>query len=270
MTILRWAGGKSQLLPNIQPHFEHVEGRYYEPFIGGGAVMFSLNHRSVMADYNTDLVNFYRMVQLFPERVIEAFNRQRAIASTYEGYMTLRGWDKQPIESRPDQVEWAARFLTLNTLSFNGLMRYNKRGEFNAPPDPKRLGKPYDTNRILALSQKLQPIEIRRGDFEETIADARSGDAIYFDPPYDPLPGAKSFTTYTGKGFDWGDQVRLHDRANQLAGKGVRVVVSNAATDRILELWSDWRIKIVEARRNINSKGNGRGAISEMLAHAPK
>jgi DNA adenine methylase len=270
MTILRWAGGKSQLLPSIKPYFERIEGRYYEPFIGGGAIMFALNHQSIMADYNAELIDFYRMVQLFPTRVVAAFNRQRAIASTREGYLALRNWDRQPKESQPDKVEMAARFLTLNTLCFNGLMRYNKQGHFNVPPDPKRLGKPYDTDRILALSDRLQSIKIREGDFEETIADARAGDAVYFDPPYDPLPGANSFTAYTGKGFDWSDQVRLHDRANQLAGKGVRVVASNAATDRILELWSDWRIEIVEARRNINSRGNGRGAISEMLACAPK
>jgi DNA adenine methylase len=258
--ILKWAGGKSGLMSQLTPLFPKTYRKYFEPFIGGGAVFFSLDFSglSFINDLNTELIDLYETVRDEPQKLMTALD---ALSKQYceDFYYQLRS-------TKPDtRVDRAARTIFLNKTGFNGLYRQNSKGEFNVPFG-KRIQCPalYDRDNFLRASSLLQRATLSSIDFEELINQAGAGDFVYCDPPYEPLSRTSSFNAYHGSGFSHDDQRRLKDACIRAQQRGAFVVISNSAADFIKELYSDCQLTYIAARRAINSKGSSRGAIDEV------
>lgn len=246
---------------------------YFEPFVGAGAVLFDLQPpRAVINDANEELVNCYRVIQSNPEELIR-------LADEHEGrdskkyFYKLRSLDRKPGLDSLTDVERAARVIYLNKTCFNGLYRVNSSGYFNVPyrnhDKPPQI---VDPEVIRAVSRYLNEahVELRVGDFHEAVAGAGDGDFVYFDPPYDPVSQSASFTGYARGGFGEREQRSLKKLCDDLTGRSCRVLVSNSATEFIKDLFDDsarYTVCEVEARRNINSVGTGRGKVGELLIH---
>jgi DNA adenine methylase len=261
--FLKWAGGKSRLLRQYQPYFPTPErmGHYYEPFIGSAAVFFHLQPRpACLSDANGKLVEVYSIVQREVEALVEALQVHRNESSYY---YQVRAQDPVVL----DPVERAARLVFLNRTCYNGLYRENKKGEFNVPFG--RYSNPTICNarRLRSASRALQGVELMVGDFEEITGQARAGDFIYFDPPYAPLSATSNFTSYSRDGFGLDDQRRLAEIVHQLTARGCNIMLSNSDSPLIRELYGQrgYRTIPISARRNINSKGDRRGPVTELL-----
>jgi DNA adenine methylase len=261
--FVKWAGGKSQLLTQLHKRLPKRFNRYWEPFIGGGALFFSLRPSSgVIVDTNSELTTTYTVVRDDVEALIEELQQHRY---DREYFYLVREWDRRSDFASLPAVKRAARFIFLNKTCFNGLYRVNSKGHFNVPfgryDDPRIV----DPCNLRLCSQALQNTEIRLGNFlsiEESVA---QGDLVYFDPPYVPLSVTSSFTSYTKEGFRFEDQIALRDLCQRLAKKGAFVVVSNSASPFVEALYEGFSIHRVEATRAINSKAEKRGAIEELI-----
>jgi len=265
--FLKWAGGKRQLLPAIRPLVPSKFKRYYEPFIGGGAVFFDLMpQNAVINDLNQDLINCYLIVKDHSEELLEHVLTHNNNA---DYFYNLREADRSPKFSTFTPIERASRLLYLNKTCFNGLFRVNSQGQFNVPFGDYKNPTIAEPAVIRAVSQYLNQaqIEFRSQDFADVVADATKGDFVYFDPPYDPVSDTASFTGYNLNGFDRDEQKRLKATCDALTKKGVKVLLSNSATPFIEELYSTggYTIREIEARRNINSNSTGRGKVGEFL-----
>ncbi|MEL7020294.1 MAG: DNA adenine methylase [Bacteroidota bacterium] len=263
--FVKWAGGKRQLLAQISPFIPATFGTYYEPFLGGGAVLFHIQpQRCMINDINTEMINVYRMVQ---NRVEELIQILKTYKNESDFYYAIRSLDRSPNYDSMSAVERAARILFLNKTCFNGLFRVNRQGQFNVPFG--RYKNPNITNEdtLRAVSAFLQQsnCQLLNTDFAKAVQTATAGDFIYFDPPYDPLPGSPSFTDYTLSGFGQQDQERLKQTCDSLHKRGVKFLLSNSATNFIKELYGAYTVQIVRASRNINSVGKKRGKIDEVL-----
>lgn len=263
--IVKWAGGKSQLLPQIQKRIPSFV-TYYEPFLGGGAVLFALlPPRAVVNDQNRELINLYKVVK---EQLSQLLCELADYENNPEFYYWIRALDRDPAAfAKLTDVERAARTLYLNKTCFNGLYRVNSRGEFNTPFGFYKNPKFKDEAALGPVSVYLQNAEIQllSTDFEEALATATSGDFVYLDPPYDPLSATSNFTSYSKAGFGREEQLRLQKVCQELHGRGVKFLLSNSATDFIQELYQEFTMEIVPARRAINAQGKGRGTVSEVL-----
>jgi len=263
--ILKWAGGKRSLIPDIIDLFpaDYKNRTYHEPFVGGGAVFFKIRPRSgSINDINPRLINFYRVVRDKPEELIR---EARQYSYDEDSYYGLRGRFNQP--NLPD-VEEAALLLYLNKTAFNGLYRVNSKGEFNVPFGRYKNPKIVPERRIMSASRILRRVEMLNEDFSYITNYADKGDLCYFDPPYQPVSDTANFTSYSAEGFDLGEQRRLRDTCIELDGDGVLFVLSNSYVDPIREMYEEvdsFRIEIVQARRAISSKASTRGPINEIL-----
>ena len=259
--ILKWAGGKSSLLPKFLENFPQNFETYLEPFLGGASVFLSLSPRipAIINDSHPELFNLYSVLSLFPQELCEILDTYAAQYSQ-EFYYDLR---KSKIEN---SIERAARTLFLNKTGFNGLFRHNSKGEFNVPFG-KRQKCPtlYDLKNILLVSAKLRQAKLFQYDFEVIFSMSKAGDFIYCDPPYEPLSRTSSFNHYQGGGFSQYDQKRLYSCAKEAASRGVMVAISNSCSDFILNLYKEDKIFRIPARRSINSNGQKRGIIEEVL-----
>jgi len=263
--ILKWAGGKRQLLPEIINLFPKNYSNlvYHEPFVGSGAVFFTIEpKKGSINDTNPHLMNFFKMVRDMPEKLI-----QKASEYEYEKetYYKLR---EKFNEERLSDIERAALFLYFNKTGFNGLWRVNSKGKFNVPFGRYKNPTIVPENRIWDSSKILQNIEIKCTDFSYIIDFAERGDLCYFDPPYEPVSETAYFTSYTASGFDMKEQERLSETCHKLDEKGVHFVLSNSHVKQIVDLYEDnpnFQIKTVKARRSINSKADKRGAVNEIL-----
>lgn len=265
--FLKWAGGKRQLLPEIQKVLPKTFRRYFEPFVGAGALLFNLQHRNtVINDFNAELINCYRTIKREPEALIRLTQQH---PHTMEEFYRLRALDRRPDFQQLSNLERAARIIYLNKTCYNGLFRVNSRGQFNVPfgdyVNPRIIEAP--VIRAVSIYLNEANVEILQGDFADAVKGAKQGDFIYFDPPYDPLSDTSSFTGYSLNSFNRKAQKRLKETCDQLCDRGCKVLVSNSATDFIRNLYDNIRytIKEVEANRNINSVGSGRRKISELL-----
>lgn len=264
--FLKWAGGKTQLIPTLLEILPARNAIYFEPFIGGGAVFFALVaqggrfQRAVLNDWNKELADCYRAIRDFPDEVIEQL---KLLPYSKKVFLELRA--KMPQDFSP--CRRAARMIYLNKTGFNGLYRVNKAGGFNVPfgkfkSPPKIL----DEDNIHACAKVLnRRVSLFDGDFVPAVETAQSGDAVYFDPPYVPVNTTANFTSYTSDGFTIDDQHRLAASFRQLVGKGVAVVASNSDTDVVRELYKGFEIREIQARRSINSKGDKRGSVGELI-----
>ena len=261
---LKWAGGKRGLLSELLPRLPDDFARYHEPFVGGGALFFSLraagrlSSGAVISDLNPHLIQAYQAVRAEVEDVIEVLQ-----SHIYERdyYNEVRALDPATL----GQAQRAARFIYLNRTCYNGLYRVNRKGQFNVPIGRYKSPTICDADNLRAVSAALRGVEIRCEDFAGVVKRAERGDVVYLDPPYVPLNATANFTGYTSGGFDDGDQRRLAETFRQLAARGVSVVLSNSDTPPVHELYDDALIEQVMARRAINSKGGRRGKISEVI-----
>lgn len=258
--FLKWAGGKRGLLEQIRPHLPASYGRYYEPFVGSAALFFDQQpKRASLSDTNARLVATYRGLRDATDEVIE---RLRKLRHDRDEYLTIR---RRPIDGESDATI-AAWFIYLNKTGYNGLYRVNSRNEFNVPFGSYRNPTICDEPTLRACAAALRRADIRLGDFEDAARRARPGDLVYFDPPYVPLSTTSSFTSYTPDRFGPEAQVRLRDIASRLARRGVHVVLSNSSAKAVVELYrEEFDIVRIKARRSINSRGDGRRAITELL-----
>jgi DNA adenine methylase len=263
--FLKWAGGKSQLLKEISNFMPGEFNNYFEPFVGGGAVLFELHpYQAVINDTNPDLYNCYIVVRDYIEELIADLGRHQNDESYY---YKLRDIDLSEEYGLLSPVQRASRTIFLNKTCYNGLYRVNKKGHFNVPFGKYK--KPNIVNehvlRLVSSYLSENKIKILDTDFAEAVEEAASGDFIYFDPPYDPLSDTSSFTAYSSSGFGKDEQKRLRDVFVDLDKKGCKVMLSNSATDFILDLYKNYRVLFVSANRSINSVGTGRGKINEVL-----
>lgn len=267
MPILKWVGGKRQLLDSINPLIPECS-TYYEPFIGGGAVLFGRQpNKAVINDSNEELINVYRMIKEEPEELIAALSAHKE-QNCEEYYYTVRAWDrdKETYQTRTN-VERAARIIYLNKTCYNGLFRVNRAGEFNSPWG--RYKNPNITNEttIRSMSGYLNKanVTIRCGDYRDSLKGLRKGSFVYLDPPYMPLSTSSSFTGYTAAGFGEQQQRELKKQCDMLSKKGINFLLSNSCCDFIEDLYKDYIVERVAAKRAINAKGDKRGAIDEVL-----
>ncbi len=263
--ILKWAGGKRQLLPSLLKNIPEKFNTYYEPFIGGAALLislYSLNkiNESIISDTNTDLYNLYRIVKENPQQLINELNNLE-FKNNKDDYYNAR----ELFNSITGSVKRSALLIYLNRHGYNGLYRVNSNNKFNVPFGKyNNPGMPSPGN-IMALSELFQSCIIMNSDFELTVNNAKKGDFVYFDPPYMPLSKTSYFTGYTHSGFDEKDQERLAKIFHELSDKGVYVMESNSSTYFIKDLYKDFNLLEVDARRNINSVGTKRNSIKELI-----
>ena len=257
--VLKWAGGKTRLLPEILPRLPPRLGRYHEPFFGGGALFFRLQPRDAsLSDANEELITVYRSVRDDVERLIVELGRHRYEREYYYGMRALDPADLSDIER-------AARTIYLNRTCFNGLYRVNRRGQFNVPMGSYANPVICQADRLRAVSELLRHVDVRQGDYASCAEEAREGDFVYFDPPYQPISKTASFTSYTANDFGEADQAALADTFRGLTDRGVRCLLSNSDTPLIRELYEGFQVEAVLAPRAISRNGAGRRAVLEVL-----
>ncbi len=259
--FIKWAGGKRKLIPDFAPYFPPMQQieRYFEPFLGGGAVFFHLQHPcSFLSDSNEDLIEVYQVVKNKVEDLIQALQKHR---NEEAYYYQVRSQNPETLSS----VERAARFIFLNKTCYNGLYRVNSSGQFNVPFGRYKSPLICDPFGLRAANLALQRAEIVAADFEAALANAEHHDFVYCDPPYHPLSETSSFTAYTAGKFGISDQERLARVYRDLDRRGCYVMLSNSDMPLIRELYADFRIIEVQAPRAISSKADGRGKITELL-----
>lgn len=262
--ILKWAGGKSRLIGELQSRMPTSFRRYFEPFIGGGALFFrSAPEDAVLGDQNHDLVNVYRCVAWNVEAVIRKLVTLRREHSEERYYEVRDRWNGagRPL---PD-IARAATFIYLNKTCYNGLWRVNSKGQFNVPIGRYTEPTIFNREQLHLASSLLQQAQLQSGGYAETVDEARAGDFVYFDPPYQPVNKTSSFTSYTAGSFGEEQQRELADRVRWLDAHGVHVMVSNSDTPLIRKLYAGMRIDTVDCARAINSKAGKRGAVKEVI-----
>lgn len=263
----KWTGGKRQLLPVIRELIPKTYNRYFEPFVGGGALFFDLAPKdAVINDFNAELINCYQQIKDNPQELIEILKVHQEYNSK-EYYLDLRSADRDERVDMMSEVQRAARILYMLRVNFNGLYRVNSKNQFNVPYGRYKNPKIVDEELISAISVYLNnnQLEIKVGDFEKAIVDVRTGDFVYFDPPYIPLSETSAFTSYTHEGFSFADQVRLRDAFKRLSDTGAYVMLSNSSSALVEELYKDFNIHYVEATRTNGAKSSSRGKISEII-----
>lgn len=264
--ILKWAGGKRQILPHLLKYMPNIYEDYYEPFIGGGALLFTLlPNKAIINDYNEELINVYIVIRENIEELIEDLKKHE---NTSEYYYQMRAKDRDSeVWEGMTPLERASRTIYLNKTCYNGLYRVNSRGQFNTPFGKYKKPCICPEKELLALNAyfKENDVRILFGDYKEALKTARNGDFAYLDPPYDPISETAFYTAYTASGFTRQNQIELCETCKELDSRGVRFMLSNSATDFIKDLYKSFSIRIIPARRAINSNGNGRGFVDEVV-----
>ncbi len=264
--VVKWVGGKRQLLDEITPLLPKRIPSYCEPFLGGGAVLFWIQPaKAVVNDLNQDLMTVYRVIKDDVDALVQSLKKHE---NTPEYFYAVRDRDRnrEAYRAMPD-VEKASRLLYLNKTCFNGLFRVNSAGEFNSPfgnyKNPNIVNEPV----LRAVSQyfNANSVALYSEDFADTLDRVEKGGFVYLDPPYDPVSDTANFTGYNKDGFGRSEQMRLRQCCDELNRRGVRFLLSNSATDFIKDLYRDYDIRIVKAKRAINADASKRGAIEEVL-----
>ncbi|HEX3759417.1 MAG TPA: DNA adenine methylase [Kofleriaceae bacterium] len=265
--VVKWVGGKTKLLPELLARMPERFGRYYEPFAGGAALFFRVApERAVLADSNPDLIGLYTCLARDAAGVIRRLEHHREAHCEAHYYATRTRWNDR--EASWSSADRAATFIYLNKTCFNGLWRVNRAGAFNVP-----IGRYTDPpicvpQALRAASAVLADADLRCGDYHAAVADARRGDFVYFDPPYDPIAPTANFTSYTTDAFGADDQRALADVARGLVGRGCQVMLSNSDTPFVRSLYRGFQIDRVKCSRAINSNAAKRGEVDEVIITA--
>lgn len=264
--FVKWAGGKSRSVAMLSQLFPLSVRRYYEPMVGGGALFFALANekrfeRAFLNDVNDDLITAYYAIKHDPLKVVGFLKRMKV---GKRAFLELRAKDMR----RASPAAKAARFIYLNKTCFNGLYRVNKSGQFNVPFGDYKNPVVCDVDNITACYKALKGVALDCLDFEKVVRDAGRGDAVYFDPPYIPVSKTSDFTSYTAGGFKMKEHERLAACFAYLANKGVAVALTNSDTDTTRSLYGGYEIRSYQASRAINSDGEKRGKVGEILVVA--
>ena len=261
--IVKWVGGKRQLVFELLKNMPENYNRYFESFIGGGALFFELQQgNAYISDMNEELINLYLVVQNSVEDLILDLEKHEV---TKEYFLKIRNLDRTDKYKQLSNIEKASRFIYLNRTCFNGLYRVNSQGQFNVPFGNYKNPRIIDERNLRNCSELLQKTEIKCADFSAILDKVKKGDFVYLDPPYVPLNETSSFTSYTKDGFDIDTQFRLREVCDELDSIGVKFILSNSDTKLVNELYSNYEIKKVFAYRAVNANANGRGKITEVL-----
>lgn len=266
--FVKWAGGKRQILDKLNKLIPEEFNTYYEPFVGGGALLFDLAPKcAVINDSNRELMNVFNVLcneKKYSKmcKYLNKFERKHS----EEFYYEIRNIDRNMHKfKRFNESKRAARTIYLNKACFNGLYRVNSKGEFNVPFGKKNTVNTYDGENLLNVHSylTLNDVKILSIDFEDAVNDAKEGDFVYFDPPYDS--DTNTFNSYTEGGFNKDEQRRLAKVFKLLDERGVKVMLSNHNTILVKELYKDYNIHVIEAKRSINSNGKNRGNVEEVI-----
>ncbi len=267
--FVKWAGGKTQILEKIEELMPKKYNRYFEPFVGGGALLFDIAPKDfVINDFNNELIQAYKCFtdETDYSMLIKLLDEYQNNHSEEQYYLT-RAMDKEPDFNSLPIYQRAARMIYLNKSCFNGLYRVNSKGYFNVPSNKKKIVNCYNESNFLEIVEyfKNSKYKILNGDFEKAVEEVQKGDFVYFDPPYDTWEDKDSFTSYAKNPFGKDEQVRLANVFKKLSQKGAYVMLSNHNTEFIQKLYSGFHIYIIEAKRMINSKASGRGNVEEVI-----
>jgi len=268
--FVKWAGGKRQLIPILNQNLPDSFGTYYEPFLGGGALLFHIlwkknNQKCSVSDLNSDLVLAYTVIRDRPDSLIISLKNHEKNYQTDSNsyYYSVR-------ESNPrSAIEKTSRLIFLNRTCFNGLYRVNSKGKFNVPIGKYANPNIVNEENIRSVSHILQSnrTSIKCRDFEAVLLDAKKGDLVYFDPPYQPVSTTANFTSYTNKDFTYDDLRRLGELCSSLDSKGCKVLLSNSDSKEVADIFSEkpWKVTRIEANRSINSNSKKRTGHFELL-----
>lgn len=266
--FVKWAGGKRSIINELVKLSPVEYGTYYEPFVGGGALLFELQpKKAVINDYNKELMNVYACIK--DEKKFNAMVKElnkHEIEHSEEYYYKVRDLDKDSKKfNKLADYKRAARTIYLNKACFNGLYRVNSKNEFNVPFGKKNKVNTYDGINlgIIYYFLNTNDIKLLSVDFEEAVKDAKKGDFIYFDPPYDS--DTQTFNSYTENGFGKDEQKRLAKVFKDLDSKGCYVMISNYNTTLVKELYKGYKFHKVTAPRNIGAKAKDRGMVEEVI-----
>jgi len=269
--LLKWAGGKrhiADLLAGLLPA-DWRSGRYYEPFMGGGAMFLHLKpEQARLSDLNPRLIGFYRFVRDSPETLLASINQ------LHDEFESAKAGKKSEVfynmrsrfnECNPQEIESASLLYVLNKLCFNGLYRENSKGLFNVPFGNKKRFPTVSEDQFFAVSKLLTNAGLKTSDFVIAVATAESDDFVYFDPPYIPINPTSSFTAYSSTGFGIDDQKRLAELMLNLAARGVRAMCSNSDCAVTREVYSSLRIDVIQAPRMVSASSDGRKLVNELV-----
>lgn len=255
--FVKWAGGKTQLLDELQQHLPESFDTYYEPFLGGGAMLLGLKPKNAyVCDINEKLIGTYKQIRDNINGVIDALKPFDASVVTKEVYLARR--DMYNHDDSLSRTERAALFIWLNKHAFNGLYRENSKGEFNVPFNNKTHGESFDENNLREISRYFGHFNVNFfvSDFQDFMLRPRQGDFVYVDSPYVPVSPTASFTSYAKAGFDYEDHARLRLTLEDLTYRGVKWMMSNNDVDLVHRWYGGYNIHSVDVRRSINARGN--------------
>lgn len=264
--VLKWVGGKRQLIETFSPLLPKRITSYCEPFVGGGALLFHLQpHTAVINDINKELIGVYAVIRDNVDMLVEKLKKYK---NEPNFFYSIRDWDrdKEKYESL-SETEKAARILYLNKTCYNGLYRVNNAGEFNSPfghyRNPNIINEPV----LRAVSAYFNGAKIKLSslDYALVLSNVEKGTFVYLDPPYDPVSDTSSFTGYAKGGFSKKEQIRLRQCCDELDDRGIKFMLSNSATSFIMEQYRNYNITVIHAKRAINSIGSKRGDVAEVV-----
>jgi DNA adenine methylase len=263
--FIKWAGGKRQLINELIKSLPTNYNRYFEPFIGGGALFFAIQpENAFISDINPELINLYNAVKNNVDLLIEELRKYND-KNTEEDYYKIRSLDQKPIYKRYNKIKKAARFIYLNKTCYNGLYRTNSNGYFNVPFGFYKNPNIVDEKNLKVCSLLLHNIIIETSTFTAIKNKVERNDLVYFDPPYIPVSKTSSFTKYYKDDFDVDNQFELKELCDDLDKKGVNFILSNSYSELTLDLYKRYNIRKIKAIRAINCKSDKRGAITELI-----
>ena len=265
--VVKWVGGKRQLLDDIIPLLPDYFSTYVEPFVGGGALLFEIQpKKAIVNDLNHELINLYKVIKDNTNELLSLLE-EHELNNSEEYFYQIRALDRSESYNEMSDIEKAARIIYLNKTCYNGLFRVNQSGQFNSPygkyKNPNIVNKPV----VLAMANYFQNnnITLLNGDYKMALKKLRKGAFVYFEPPYMPISSSSSFTGYTENGFDKKQQIELKEECDRLNSRGIKFLLSNSDHPFIRDLYKDYEIITVRAKRSINSNSNKRGEINEVL-----
>jgi DNA adenine methylase len=261
--FIKWAGGKRQIIKELTDSLPKNYNRYFEPFIGGGALFFAIRPKNAyISDINPELINLYNTVKNNTHSLIKDLRRYK---NTETEFYKIRNLDRTPDYKNLTNIEKAGRFIYLNKTCYNGLYRTNSKGQFNAPYGFYKNPNIIDEQNLKICSELLKETEIGLSDFSNIENKIKTHDFVYFDPPYIPINKTSSFTKYYKDDFNTGSQIKLKELCDRLNKKNIYFMLSNSYNETALNLYKEYNIKKINAIRAINCKADKRGTINELI-----
>lgn len=268
--VLKWAGGKTQLLDSIIERIPKTYNKYYEPFIGGGSVLFAvMPKKAVINDTNEQLINLYCQIRENVQAVISYVNDLDSVLCDKNFYYKIRERYNEKIASNTLDAECAALMIWINKHCFNGLYRVNGKGFFNVPYNNKSTGKSINEDNLITIEKYLQNVDISITcqDFEDVCKNVCAGDFVYFDSPYIPISNTAHFTDYTKSGFSFEDHKRLAMLYRQLDSIGAKIMLSNNDVPLVHELYDGFKIQSLNVKRMINRNASKRTSTEVLVTN---